>query len=1008
MTVVSHKSVISPVLVGRQEYVDALHALLQQSMQGHGQLALLMGEAGIGKSRLVAEVKRIAAGDGFWIVEGQCVEPDRVFPYAPLLEILHTLVADPAAATVIGRLGAAAATLARFFPELEWPAAAPQSAYEAEQEKRLLHYGLTRYLLALAGERPLLLAVEDLHWSDDATLDFLLYLIRHLADQRIFLLLTYRGDEAGAGLARFVAAVARQRLATELTLAPLNKAQVDEMMRAIFELKRPVRGEFLQAVSDLTEGNPFFIEEVLKSLLAVGDIYRTESEWDRRPLAELRIPRTVSDAVQRRAANLSTPARQLLALAAVAGRRFDVALLQAVTEQDDEVVLAALKELVAAQLIVEAGTDEFTFRHALTQQALYSSLLARERQTMHRALAQRLVHGYGDRVEANIAELAYHYHAAGAWEEAILYTQRAGDRAQQLYMAQAAVTQYSRALEAASHLPSASISDVDLASLYRARGLAHDMLGSFEEAQRDLLEGLALARAHASQPEAWQMEWQLLIDLGFLWASRDYARTGDYYEEALALAQRLEEPRVLARTYNRMGNLQLNRGRIEDAIQAYRQAYKVFEKLQDRHGLAETLDLMGMASGQMGDPHCITYYEEAAAIFRELDDHVSLVSVLAELGPFRNYFGRIEEAESNARRAAVEFSEALEVAQRTGNLSGEAFLLSEYAQVLAWRGDYALAFEYCRRSLALAQEIDHRQWSCAALQTLGGFYLDLMEYAMARPLLEQALELAQEVGSQIYAQVASALLALLYLEAGEGEKAEPALARTKSSAPVSYHDHLGWVARLRLALWRNSPEQALRLFQECHPMFSSADKGNWIALSLRQARGEALAALDDPQAETALREVRNTAQRTGTRSLLWRVCVVLGSYLRERKRNEEAEREFRLARSLIEQLAAGIEEEEVRENFRRRGLAMIPVLAAPTPRQAAKRAYDGLTPAEQQVAALVAQGKSNREIAAAQVVSIKTVEAHVSHILGKLGFSSRAQIAAWAVHKGLLVGKGDA
>jgi predicted ATPase len=165
---------------------------------------------------------------------------------------------DPAveqtAAEIVQRLGAAAATLARFFPELDWPTVEPEPNHTPDQEKRLLHHGLTRYLFEVAAQRPLLLIIEDLHWSDDATLEFLLTLVRRLAGQPIFLLLTYRGNEIGAGLSRFLAEVERQRMGVELVLAPLTTHQVDEMMRAIFELKRPVRGEFLLAVSELTEG----------------------------------------------------------------------------------------------------------------------------------------------------------------------------------------------------------------------------------------------------------------------------------------------------------------------------------------------------------------------------------------------------------------------------------------------------------------------------------------------------------------------------------------------------------------------------------------------------------------------------------------------------------------------------------------------------------------------------------------------------------------------------------
>jgi predicted ATPase len=160
------------------------------------------------------------------------------------------------------------------------------------------------------------------------------------------------------------------------------------MLRAIFSLSRSARLDLPDPIYELTEGNPFFVEEVLKSLIAAGDIVYMNGRWNRKPLAELRIPRSVQDAVQQRTAHLSEGARQVLNLAAVAGRHFDFAFLQEVTQQDEAQLLQLLKELIAAQLVVEESAEQFAFRHALTRQAVYAQLLGRERKALHRTIAE--------------------------------------------------------------------------------------------------------------------------------------------------------------------------------------------------------------------------------------------------------------------------------------------------------------------------------------------------------------------------------------------------------------------------------------------------------------------------------------------------------------------------------------------------------------------------------------------------------------------------------------------
>ncbi|HEY6407946.1 MAG TPA: AAA family ATPase, partial [Ktedonobacteraceae bacterium] len=223
------------------------------------------------------------------------------------------------------RLAPFAPELIKILPDLTlWlPGVTPTPVLEPEQEKRRLFVALTHFLLGLADQRPLLLIIEDLHWSDDTSLEFLLFLMRHLGSRPLLLLLTYRSEEVHPALARFLSALDRERATLEFALTPLTIDEIHAMLRVIFQLKKPVRHDFLEALYRLTEGNPFFVEEVLKSLLAAGDIFYTGGMWDRKPLNKLHIPRSVSDAVQQRISLVNDETREMLELAAVVGRHFD-------------------------------------------------------------------------------------------------------------------------------------------------------------------------------------------------------------------------------------------------------------------------------------------------------------------------------------------------------------------------------------------------------------------------------------------------------------------------------------------------------------------------------------------------------------------------------------------------------------------------------------------------------------------------------------------------------------
>src|SRR6266581_3080857 len=482
---------IMPHLVGRASQLATLQLLVEQAKRGEGHLVLISGEAGIGKSRLVAEVKTSTTSQGFLLLQGNCFPTDVTYPYAPLLDLLRSLFASRPAAPL---------------------------ATELERLARDLFPLLANFFLRLSASSPLLLIIEDVHWSDSTSLDFLHTLARRTVSQPLLLLVTYRQDEMRAELSSWLAQLTRERLAEALRLVPLSRNEVDTMLSAIFEerhtsfdMRRFLHGELLDALYTLTEGNPFFVEETLSAMIAAGDIFYAQGYWNRRSLPAARIPHSVQDAVQQRTQHLGEAAKQVLTLAAVAGRHFDFALLQQLTGYDEEQLLKVMKELVFAQLVVEESTEQFAFRHALTRQVIYTHLLARERTRVHRTIAETMEQLPPAALDAHVEDLANHFYQAKVWQKTVDYAQRAGEKALRLYSHRAAINYFTWTLEAADHL-----SLPPTLPLYRARGQAYDTLGEFEHAQRDYTQALDAARTKQDRAA----EWQSAIDLGILCCTR--------------------------------------------------------------------------------------------------------------------------------------------------------------------------------------------------------------------------------------------------------------------------------------------------------------------------------------------------------------------------------------------------------------------------------------------------------------------------------------------------------
>lgn len=974
----------TPVFVGRREEIKQLDSILRVVQDGGGRCVLVSGEAGIGKSRLLAEVRDRASRAGFNSMVGRCFEQDRSFPYAPLIDMLRPFFTQGTVDERLDTLGPLVPELVKLLPELpaHFSLSSSASLPETRVEKRHLFQALTTLFWRQAEAGPLLLAIEDLHWSDEASLEFLLYLVRRIARKPILLLLTSRPAPAQAELSELLAGLDREPIVQELHLEPLTRHEVSQLLKGILDQAQEPSAEFVEVIYSLTDGNPFFAEEICTSLIANGDLYYAENQWRRKPLSQIIIPDSVHRVVHQRLGRIGQPARRLIDLAAISGRSFDFAVLHELTAHTDQELLAQVKELIAARLVVEESADRFAFRHALIREALYSQLLVRERQPLHEQLVQAIERVHSDSLESQLEILSYHAYEAGLWQKTVDYAQWAGQKALALFAPQAAVEHFSRAIEAAKRL-----SQELEASLYRLRGQAFDTLGKFEEARSDYEMALQAARAAGDQLAMWQV----LLDLGLLWASKDYERTGDFCRQALDLARAMEDGAAIGHSLNRLGNWLMNSGEPFDALDYHREALHLFEELNDRAGIAATLDLLAMTSNQCGDVGgTVTYYERAIPILRDLNHWQTLSSSLANLALYTL-------SQEHAQ-------EAVKLAQDIGWQPGEAYALNCLAAVLFNRTRYGESLAIRSQSLALTEAIEHPQWTASNHVFFGYSYKELLALDRAEDHLVKGLALARQVGSSFFTLMGGGVLASVYVMQNRLEAAEELLA----DLPLEWIPSLLSVrlARIELAHAQQDAEQILQLLDEISdaPIVTDAAFGMLLFFQGPALRLEAQAMLWLDRVDEAERTLLQTINQYSKHDLthgLWQIYLTLGKIYLERSRQEQAREMFTVAREQIDTLAATIDEEALRENFRRRAAALIPAMQPLTPRQTAKQDYGGLTRRERQVAAVVARGSTNQEIADELVVSVKTVEAHITRILSKLGFTSRAQIAAWAVEKGL-------
>ena len=1001
----SHYDVLCPTLIARNSELNVAQDDLERARAGNARVTLIVGEAGVGKSRLLRAMIDAARASGFLTLRGASFESDRSIPYAPLLDLLRGFAGSGSSARFEHVFAAAAPELLSLFPELHaaLPGVTPTASVDPEMDKRRLFHGISQSIGQLADAQPVLIAFEDAHWGDDATLDLILHLVRSNASRRLAIALTYRGEEVGARLERLIAELARARVATELRVERLARDEVGEMLGAIFGAHGTLGDDFLRRLYDLTEGNPFFVEETLKGLIVAGDVVSTADGWRARPLERVYVPRTSVDAVRRRLAALSAPARNVASVAAVAGRRFNFTLLARLTDLDEQALLAPVKELIAAQLVVEESDDRFAFRHALTREAIYAELLGRERVALHRRIAAALEQS-GGASAGNVEALAYHTWEAGDWKSAATYASLAARHAMALSAPREALVHLDRAFAAESSAGEVST------ELYLARGRAQETLGEFQRAHESFTEALQLSRSKSDDHGAWEA----LDALGRLWAARDYDRAGDYRRQALHVARSLRDETLIARSLNGVGNWHVNLDDPAAGLPHHTEALALFEQLGDERGVAETMDLIAMAHHVAGDQRAAaTSCERVVELLSALNDRRGLANALTLLslsGPSHQVSATVPFATAVGRDELAELR-ALRLTREIGWRAGEAFVGFTLADGLAWRGEYDRAIPMVRESLALAREIEHLQWTSGAMRLLGVMLLDLGAPHLAREQLEPAHQIARQLGSPIWIRWTAAPLAVARCRTADAAGAaeildgtfgqpvdEVALARLASSPLTLGERHL-WLARAELALANGSPELALRIADARlaaeNAVSSGAGTPRWTLL--RAHALVALARLDEALA--TLDVARDECEAQSARPLAWRVEAARGNVHRLRRERREARAAFDSARAVVEELAAAIPDDGWRTQFLEGADAIAPPPAPMSQARKTRDAFGGLTRRERDVARLVADGKSNRAIARELGISERTVEGYVGNALSKLGFGSRSQLAAWIVEK---------
>lgn len=840
--------------VGRNNEYGQFLGLIARLTGGRGQVVLIEGEAGIGKSRLMFEVACYARQRALPVLVTNCYEIERAIAYQPVIDLATqacTAAAEARLRKITPILLAEIATLvpavaARLLDLLPLAADFPEA-----RQARLFH-ALVQLFEALGQERQLIVMIDDIQWADDASLRFLHFLARQIANRPVLLAFAYRDDELGNNerLASLVESLRREPHTRPMALARLGPGDTDMLLERLNDPKLSAP-DLAARLHRETDGNPFFLWSILHSL--------SEGECAVRDAGSLPLPDALRDSVRGRLARVPHEDRPLLDVAAVLGRRFDFETLLALTRIPEERFLHAMESLVKRRLLREDQESGFyDFSHDKVREVVYRDIGMARRVLLHRALAERLEQHPESAAHEHDARLAEHYERGNVWPKALLYLGLAAEHTQQLFAMRESLQWFDRAVALLQSHPDAATPAQQLA-LYERRGVARVQAGQIEGAVADFQHVIKAARALGEHEHARDV----LIQLGMAY------RRADAYEQAVVC--------------------------LDEALKASR-------AMGDERHAADTLYHLGTVAWSNGrNDLAITYHQQAVDICESLR-LTDLVAVQAFHGRGEAYFANAEPA-----AAIVSFSRSLDLARGIGDKSYE----SENLMMIGWActghmglADYRRALTHFDGALVIARAAD-LQWHLGP--TLIGrahVQLALGKFGSAWADLNEALPRLETLRLHRYQIMAHDALGCLLLDLNRPEPAlqhfERGLGLARDAGIMYWRPRLqanGVIAQLRLG--RPIDQAAMQAALQYSQDHSEA----WLTLRCLEALAEvALVAGEADGCITRADQLLALAARGDMREMIGQAHRLRGLAWLAVNAYESAREELTLAVTLAEQI----------------------------------------------------------------------------------------------------------
>ena len=796
-------------LIDRVEEMRLLREAADRAVHGEGGVVFLYGKAGIGKTRLARELGAYARSRGMQVLSGRCpalFRMDGVPPYVLWKEVIKDYLEACTPEQLYTVIGFYPIEVSKLVPELKQKLRTiPQSfPLSPEHSRDRLFEAVSQFISNISKETPLLVILDDLQWTDQSSLLLLHYLARGVYKKPLLLLGAYRDtyvDEKHP-LSPVLTELNRERLLQSVPLKRLSFDDVSEMIKRILEQDN-VSKEFCKLVYEKTRGNPFFIEEVIKSLKEEEVLYREENKWKIKEVSRIEFPKTVKSVIKRRIGRLGDECQHVLTLASFVGKDFTFEALSGVTGVEEDKLLELMEKMLKAELVKERvirGEGVYSFADIIVRDVVYEEVSFSRRKRLHDVVGRALEKVYAKKIDEHLGELALHFLESGDEEKALDYFLKAGEKAAKVYANS----------EAASYFQSALSLLEEKEGELREKGRVLERLGGIKR----------LVGEHNTCMKHWNdalLLWEQLNEKGkvsglhrkmanVLWEEMgDTKKAKDHQEKAVKILETEPEGVELASLHEDMAHMYYRVGDMVKALSWAEKALKLAKKLNAYEVIASSYTSLGTIFSFTGDKkkalECLEralkialdngYMETALRVYNnlsvvlpgeenerrleclekgfELAKKVGHIGIQSWIGTVLAYMYCFNMGNTNKAFLLVEESVALD--RKAGNMTHLSMSLDALGMAYQIMGEWDRSEQYYKEALGISQRLKDFQAIAFSYGALGWLHFDKGKYIKAREFLEKAIEVYEKAGAKSEQTWTYQWVIWTYIELGEIEKA---------------------------------------------------------------------------------------------------------------------------------------------------------------------------------------------------------------------------------------------